>query len=819
MKDFFISYTSADLQWAEWIAWQLSDAGYTVVFQEWDFHAGGNFVHEMHRAAKETSRTLAVLSLRYLEAFFTKAEWAAAFVKDPDGKKRFLVPVRIEDFQPDGLFSGLTFIDLIGLSENDAKSRLLRKIEATITGGSVKPRARTVFPGKSPFQTTKDPRYPGTLPSIWNVPRRNPSFTGRDEKLEELRGSLSKGVTQQVLCGLGGIGKTQLAIEYAYRNSAAYDLVWWIRSEDMATLISDFVDLAKILDLKKTEIVDQFEDQTVIIRFVRQWLNKRNNWLLVFDNAANPITLSPYLPDASSGHVMVTSRARNWWGLFHPPQHIDVWNREESVNFLLKRSQTIDHNEANELAKVLGDLPLALEQAAAYIDARRITIVTYLDRFNTRHKDFWNDGEGSIDHEQSVAATFELSIEEIVKIEPLAGVVLKLCAVVAPDEIPRKLISTCGKYLSNQDGKCLQDDIVRDDAIGALNTYSLILAEPETLSVHQLVQVVTVDQMPREVSFYRKAVVKAINELFPDDVYNNPDCWTQCRALLPHAQAVVSTIENDEDVWKEIAQVLSRMGLYLLGRAVYKEAEELLHRAFKIRKQRLGNNNPEVAYSMKNFGLSLYKQGKLHKAEPLYRKSLEIYKTCPESNHIGLAQAMNDLGFLLHAQKKYAEGEELMINALAFNERKLGNDDPIVATSLNILAEFLRVQDRYSEAEPILRRALKIRRKKLGKDHPSVAQALNDLGLLLHAAGKDAVAVKLLRQALKIKAAKLDEKHPTVATSLNDLALVLQSQHKYTEAEPLFRRALEIREVMLGHNHPKTIVCRNNLRLLKNEMQ
>ena len=213
MKDFFISYTGADLQWAEWITAQLCDAGYTTVFQEWDFHAGGNFVLEMHRAAIETRRTLAVLSQRYLDAIFTNPEWAAAFVRDPKGEERILVPVRIEDFKPNGLFAPLIYIDMVGLSENDAKSKLLAKIQATIQGGSLQPTAKVVFPGtSSSLHATKGSRYPGTLPPICNLPRRNPNFTGRESNLETLRSSLQNGHNIAALYNLGGIGKTQVRI-------------------------------------------------------------------------------------------------------------------------------------------------------------------------------------------------------------------------------------------------------------------------------------------------------------------------------------------------------------------------------------------------------------------------------------------------------------------------------------------------------------------------------------------------------------------------------------------------------------------------------
>jgi hypothetical protein len=186
-KDFFISYIGADRHWAEWIAFQLELAGYSTVIQAWDFLAGGNFILEMHRAAKETSRTIAVLSAKYQQALFTHPEWAAALVHDPTGQKRLLIPLRIEAVQPEGLFVPLIYIDLACLAEAQANDRLLTDIQATMSTEPVRPKSAHGFPGGVTVakQPTKDePRFPGVLPPVWNVPiHRNPNFTGREKVL------------------------------------------------------------------------------------------------------------------------------------------------------------------------------------------------------------------------------------------------------------------------------------------------------------------------------------------------------------------------------------------------------------------------------------------------------------------------------------------------------------------------------------------------------------------------------------------------------------------------------------------------------------
>jgi hypothetical protein len=210
MKDFFISYTAADRQWAEWIAWQLEEAGYSVVIQAWDFRPGGNFALDMQKAA-EAERTIAVLSPDYLQKPFPQAEWAAAFAQDPTGDGHRLLPVRVVECSPKGLLAQIVYIDLVNRNETEAKDELLNGINR----GRVKPATAPSFPLSQPSQRViaDEPQFPGALPAVWNIPfRRNPHFTGRDDLIVEIEKALAAGevaaLTQpQAITGLGGVGK------------------------------------------------------------------------------------------------------------------------------------------------------------------------------------------------------------------------------------------------------------------------------------------------------------------------------------------------------------------------------------------------------------------------------------------------------------------------------------------------------------------------------------------------------------------------------------------------------------------------------------
>ena len=210
----------------------------------------------MDEATKQAERTIAVLSPDYPTSEITPSEWGAAFRQDPTGSNRKLVPVRVRRCELKGLLGAIVYIDLVDLPETAAKAALLDGVAE----GRAKPATAPAFPGGPQRSTADPPAFPGGLPLIWNVPHlRNPNFTGREGLLDDLRRSLTSGqaaAVTQAIAGLGGVGKTQLATEYAYRYTSEYDLVWWVRSEEAATLGADYAALAGELGLPEREATD-----------------------------------------------------------------------------------------------------------------------------------------------------------------------------------------------------------------------------------------------------------------------------------------------------------------------------------------------------------------------------------------------------------------------------------------------------------------------------------------------------------------------------------------------------------------------------------
>jgi tetratricopeptide (TPR) repeat protein len=670
---------------------------------------------------------------------------------------------------------------------------------------------RTLLPLERTQDFVADTAGERPLEVIENVPyARNPYFTGRDDLLTRLHSILTTGkqaaLSQpQAISGLGGIGKTQTAIEYAYRYRDDYNAIIWLKAESRETLLSDLLTLTPLLNLPQKS--DREQDQ--VIRMIKDWFQSHTGWLLIFDNADDLAMIRDFLPAGGQGHILLTTRSQVTGNI---ARRIDVerMDAEEGTFFLLHRAglledaiPQVERAKARELVEEAGGLPLALDQAGAFIEETQCGLAGYLQLYRTRQAELLKRrGRLVSDHPDSVATTWSLSFEKVEHADPVAADLLRLCAFLDPDMISEELItrgaSELGPVL-----KAVVEPMRLNEAIADVRTYSLLRRNPDyTLTIHRLVQAVLKQGMNKSTQRrWAERAVRAVNRAFPKVDY---DTWLQCQHYMPQVQACAALIDQWDMTFPETAQLLMQAGNYLRESAQYEQAEPLLQRALDIREKTQGPEHPDTADTLHELAWLYWRQGKYELAEPLYLRALAINEKTFGPEHPDTADTLHSLAKLYRRQGKYEQAEPLYLRALAISEKMEGPEHPSTAAYLNNLASLYVDQGKDEQAEPLLQRALAIREKILGPEHPYTADTLQSLAVLYADQSKYEQAEPLLQRALAINEKILGPEHPSTATTLHQLASLYVDQSKYEQAEPLLQHALAIREKTFGPEHPDT---------------
>jgi tetratricopeptide (TPR) repeat protein len=665
----------------------------------------------------------------------------------------------------------------------------------------------------------------------WSVSlSRNPYFTGRDEILEALHTQLRRNqaiaLTQpSALCGLGGVGKTQIALEYAYRHALDYSAVFWIGADTVESIISSLLHVASVLRLPERD--DQ--DQQRVLAAVHHWLTAHHDWLVIWDNVEDTALLGRFFPPARKGAILLTTRCQAL-GTLARGIDLEPMGQEEGVLLLLRRAKalepeaTLDHLQqlaaenpalsavAHHLVTELGGLPLALDQAGAYIEETGCSLAEYGQRYQQKRQLLLDRRGLSSDHPDSVVTAIRLACLRVAEQQPAALELLQCCAFLSPEAIPEELLLAGADHLGPVLGPAVRAATEFDLAVATLRRYSLIQRHPETqmLSLHRLVQVILQEDMTgTEREQWQQRLVHLLRAAFPViPAETKVELWGQCERLLPHVMSCAATIpQHLQD--RELAEMLLKTTRYLLKRSQYQQASLLCEHALHLFEKTLGPDHLQVALVLHSLATCYRWQGRYEQAVLQHQRALQIREQVLGPEHPDVAASLNKLAFVYRERGEYEQAEPLFQRALRIREETLGPMHLDVAFSLHNLAILNRERGKSELAEPLYQRSIHILEQALGPEHLQAAYPLVGLANLFREQGNYAEAESRYQRALSIRELHLGHCHPETAQTLHELAILHQRQGQLGEACSLAERALLIHAQSLGEAHPKTVVIRS----------
>lgn len=632
----------------------------------------------------------------------------------------------------------------------------------------------------------------------------NPVFTGRETELQEIAEALSadqQGMNGVALSGAGGCGKSQLALEYAFRHREAYQYVFWVLATSRATLSAAYSDIAALLDLPEKEQHEQSE----IVRAVVNWLANRRGWLLILDDINDLNLLKSALPATFSGHLLLTTR-NGVTGKLARRLKLKRLSTEDGARLLLSRcgfpSEDIEERiyaEAGEITSELAGLPLALDLAGAYIAATSCGLPNYLELLRRQSASSRQKQDAAAGEQQTgpLERTIALACEKVAKANPAALDLLRLCTFLTPDEIMETLLIAGASSLNKPQQKLLGHATRRNAALALLQKYALLVRDPEiqALTLQREVQRIIRESMTEhEQRAWAEQAVRLVGSLFPT---LEVDDWESCQRLLPHAQLCATWIERWQMKQVEGAWLLHHAGWYLHTRAEYVEAQECEEKALTIYRALFGDEHPSTAMILNNLAVTHEDRGRLKDAATLHQQALAIRRSTLGENHPDTAASLRNLAFIYQAQGKFDDAAPLYRQALAIQRQLAGDEHPEVAATLTQLAALYEQQDRFDDALASYQEALALRRKTLGKRHPETIALLSSLGALYQSQKKFDEAEFWLRQALTLQRKTLGHTHLDIAATLQTLASVYQSQERLDDAAFWLQQALAMQRELL----------------------
>jgi len=720
-------------------------------------------------------------------------------------------------------------------------------------------------------------------PVHWNLPRQDHLFVGREGLLADLyrhfnykqpvhstlahKETKSHATIINLCTGLGGIGKTQLALQYVHHTPHPYKLKAWFPADNIELLRQNYLEFSKALGYS-----DKILTTENAIRYVNHWLSQNPGWLLVYDNVNSYEEIAPFIPE-SGGHILLTTRNRHWPAKFRTLP-IDVMTEVEAIHLIKSLTQREltggALHDSKELAKLLGYLPLALAQASAYIRQNQITISEYLTLYRNHEIELLADNthlEGT-DH-APIAVTWNINLAELTKKAKTHNeafielYILTVCAYLCPEKIPKSLVLD---LLKETYPTLPSPELTLSKAIGQLWKRSLINSrEDGSISIHRLMQVVLRSQHGRPVDAHNTEHAPLTREWYNrllSGVYNHFcietkafDDHTRRRNLLPH---FLSLMHHHERLWPqnpsfdfaqisnavgliyyllgdyeyakfytkialekferlsshhEIAETLNNLGFYNTETGDIKNAKILLERSLDVYQKIYGPDASQSARTMSNLGRVYRELGDTKKGKMLLESALSFLKKSYGENDLSVAITLKNLGDVYWDLNNKHYRKSVLKNALNILENNYGKNHPEVAKLLINLSEAYGDFGDYQQKKIMLERALRIEEQHYGKTHPETAKAITNLGNAYRLLGDAKQAKALLEEALQIKEKQYEMHHPEIAKTLHNLGDAYRDLGNANRAKELHERALAFRIQYYGDHHPevaKTLNCLGN---------
>ncbi|MEH2083107.1 MAG: tetratricopeptide repeat protein, partial [Nostoc sp.] len=644
-----------------------------------------------------------------------------------------------------------------------------------------------------------------------NIPPAVPfeKFVGRKEELQNLHSSLqtSRQVAIVAVAGMGGVGKTELAIQYAKQHLQNYQGgVCWLSAQG----INVGIQILRFFELKFNKIVP--DDWKLADRLRYCWQNwQQGEVLLVFDDVTDyKKQVQPYLPlESPRFKVLLTTRLG--FDRTLPQLRLDVLKPLEAMKLL---KSLVDRERlksepwiAREICKFLGYLPLVLELVGRYLDTMLdLSLEKLLKRLEKKRLEHEAIAKANplMRYEYGVAEAFALSWEQLDEKAQGLGCWLSLYALA---NIPFSV-----EWIEDD-----EEQELWEKAIAQLRKLHLIQWQGKGIyRLHPLIRQffqMKLDESNEADKLKTAFVAIMINVAKRIPQQPNREDIFNFTPYIPHLVEVATHLSqylsHEDLIWP-----FRGLGWFYYGQGLYQQAEPWYKLCKDIAENHLGLKHPDVAASLNNLAELYRSTGRYSEAEPLYQQALELTKHLLGDDHPNVATSLNNLALLYESTGRYSEAEPLYQQALELYKRLLGDNHPDVATSLNNLALLYDSTGRYSEAEPLYQQALELYKRLLGDNHPHVANSLDNLAGLYKSRGRCSEAEPLYQQALELKKYLLGDNHPDVATSLNNLGELYASTKRYSEAEPLYQQALELKKHLLGDNHPNVATILNNLAAL-----